>query len=67
MNRRQEIAAWLFGALIALALLVTDNGIWALVVLAGLTILSLRDRHKKKQKSRNLQASVERPTSGMLV
>src|SRR6267143_3024308 len=50
MNRKQEIAAWLFGLLIALGLLVTDNGIWALFVLAGLTILSLRDRHKKKQK-----------------
>jgi hypothetical protein len=44
MNRKQEIAAWLFGLLIALGLLVTDNGIWALLVLAGLTILSLRDR-----------------------
>jgi hypothetical protein len=57
MNRKQEIAAWLLGLLIALGLLVTDNGIWALfvlagltIVLAGLTILSLRDRHKKKQK-----------------
>jgi hypothetical protein len=49
MNRKQEIAAWVFGLLVALALLVTDNGIWALVVLAGLTMLSLRDRQKKKR------------------
>lgn len=49
MNRKQEIAAWIFGLLIAVGLLVTDNGIWALVVIAALTLLSLRDRHKKKQ------------------
>ncbi len=53
MNRRQEIAAWLFGVLAAVALLVTDNGIWALVVLAGLTILSLRDRQKRRRKQEN--------------
>jgi len=51
MNRKQEIAAWVFGLIVALGLLVTDNGIWALVLLAGLTILSLRDRQKKKQKN----------------
>jgi len=51
MNRKQEVAAWIFGLLIALGLLVADKGIWSLVVLAGLTILSLRDRQKKKKKS----------------
>jgi hypothetical protein len=50
MNRKQEIAAWVFGLLIALGLFVTDNVIWAIIVLAGLTILSLRDRQKKRQK-----------------
>jgi hypothetical protein len=49
MNRKQEVAAWSFGLLIALGLLFTDNGIWALAVLAALTILSLRDRQKKRQ------------------
>lgn len=51
MNRKQEIAAWIFGLIIASALLLTANGIWALAVLAGLTILSLRDRQRKKQKN----------------
>ncbi len=52
MNRRQEIAAWIFGLVIALGFALTDKGIWALVVLACLTILSLRDRQKKGSKSR---------------
>jgi len=51
MNRKQEIGAWIFGLLIALALLASGNGIWALIILAGLSILSLRDRQKKRQKS----------------
>ena len=51
MNRRQEIAAWVFGGLIALGLVATDNAIWALALLAALTILSLRDRQKKKRRS----------------
>lgn len=58
MNRKQEIAAWFFGLLIALGLLVTDNGIWALVVLGGLAILSLRDRQKKRQRQRTTVQAV---------
>lgn len=53
MNRRQEIAAWIFGLVIALALVATDHGIAALVVLAGLTIMSLRDRQTKTPKDKS--------------
>jgi hypothetical protein len=51
VNRKQEIAAWIVGLLVAMVLFVTGNGIWALVVLAGLTILSLQNHQKNKQKS----------------
>jgi hypothetical protein len=53
MNRRQEIAAWIFGLVIALALVATDHDIAALVVLAGLTIMSLRDRQTKTPKDKS--------------
>jgi len=50
---------------IALGFVLTDKGIWALVVLAGLTVLSLRDRQKTRQKSTNAAdpAQPNAPTS----
>src|SRR5262249_36400399 len=51
MNWKQEIAVWFFGLLLALGLLFTDHEIWAVALVAGLTILSLRDRQKNKGQS----------------
>ena len=63
MNRRQEIAAWIFGLLIALGLFATDKEIWALAVLAVLTVISLRDRQRKKATQKNPDNPAQAPAA----
>jgi hypothetical protein len=65
MNRRQEVATWIFGVLLAFGSWIrgADNGIWTLEIFVPLTVLgtlfvfSLRTRERATPGSQNSDAS----------